>query len=196
MKPNNHCEGCNCNDCQNNYKCIRLKYKVPVNCNCPPGPTGPTGATGVTGPTGATGPTGNLPDAYARYITSGRVSNNSLIGLTPDYNVGNLTSLSPDGNTINLAPGYVYQVCYTLEGTNPSDFRFQVLNVVNGSFDIFSQTSSSNMAMDGSAIGSASTCFLVIARNPSTVSLRFSTNSATSPAVTGNVTVHPIASLS
>ena len=167
----------------------------------PTGPTGPQGVTGatgpqgVTGPTGPQGPTGGLINAYAKYGTIGRLSNGSLVPFTSVYNVGNLTSVSSDGNTITLAPGYTYQVCYTLESSSPSDFRFQITDIINGSIDIFSQTASSNVAINGIAVGSAATCFLVVANDPTDVSLRYSTSSNTPLQVGGNVTIHPIASL-
>ena len=159
------------------------------------GTTGATGPQGITGPTGATGPTGGLINAYAKYGTFGRLSNGSSVPFTPVYNVGNLTSVSSDGNTITLAPGYTYQVCYTLESSSPSDFRFQITDIINGSIDIFSQTASSNVAINGIAVGSAATCFLVVANDPTTLSLRYSTSSNTPLQVGGNVTIHPIASL-
>ena len=170
----------------------------PTGATGPQGITGPTGATGpqgVTGPTGPQGPTGSLINAYAKYGTIGRLSNGSLVPFTPEYNVGNLTSVSSDGNTITLAPGYTYQVCYTLESSSPSDFRFQITDIINGSLDIFSQTASSNVAINGIATGSAATCFLVVANDPTTLSLRYSTSSNTPLQVGGNITIHPIATL-
>lgn len=166
----------------------------------PTGPTGPRGATGfqgIIGPTGATGPqgpTGTFINAYAKYVTIGRLSNGSVITFTPLYNVGNLTSISSDGNTITLAPGYTYQVCYTLEAISSSNFRFQIVDVIDGTLDFFSKTASSNIAIDGVAIGSVSTCFLVVADNATNISLRFSTNSTALLEVTGNINIHPIAS--
>ena len=170
----------------------------PTGSTGPQGVTGVTGATGpqgVTGPTGPQGPTGGLINAYAKYGTFGRLSNGSLVPFTSVYNVGNLTSVSSDGSTITLAPGYTYQVCYTLESSSPSDFRFQITDIINGSIDIFSQTASSNVAINGIATGSAATCFLVVANDPTDVSFRYSTSSNTPLQVGGNVTIHPIASL-
>ena len=158
-------------------------------------PIGPQGVTGPTGPTGPQGPPGSFINAYAQYLTSNRVSNGSLIEFIPNYNVGDLTSLSSDGNTITLAAGYTYQVCYVLEAINPSDFRFQIESIIDGSIDIFSQTSSSNIAIDGIAIGSTSSCFLVVANNDTNISLMFSTSSTTTLEVTGSINIYPIASL-
>ena len=161
----------------------------------PEGPIGPQGVTGPTGPTGPQGPPGSFINAYAQYLTFNRVSNGSLIEFIPNYNVGDLTSLSSDGNTITLAAGYTYQVCYVLEAINPSDFRFQIESIIDGSIDIFSQTSSSNIAIDGIAIGSTSSCFLVVANNDTNISLMFSTSSTTPLEVTGSINIYPIASL-
>ena len=159
------------------------------------GPEGPIGPQGVTGPTGPQGPPGSFINAYAQYLTFNRVSNGSLIEFIPNYNVGDLTSLSSDGNTITLAAGYTYQVCYVLEAISPSDFRFQIESIIDGSIDIFSQTSSSNIAIDGIAIGSTSSCFLVVANNDTNISLMFSTSSTTTLEVTGSINIYPIASL-
>ena len=161
----------------------------------PEGPIGPQGVTGPTGPTGPQGPPGSFINAYAQYLTFNRVSNGSLIEFIPNYNVGDLTSLSSDGNTITLAAGYTYQVCYVLEAISPSDFRFQIESIIDGSIDIFSQTSSSNIAIDGIAIGSTSSCFLVVANNDTNISLMFSTSSTTPLEVTGSINIYPIASL-
>ena len=82
-----------------------------------------------------------------------------------------------------------------LEAINPSDFIFQIESIIDGSIDIFSQTSSSNIAIDGIAIGSTSSCFLVVANNDTNISLMFSTSSTTTLEVTGSINIYPIASL-
>src|SRR5699024_12875160 len=134
-------------------------------------------------------------NAYAQYLTFNRVSNGSLIEVIANYNVGDLTSLSSDGNTITLAAGYTYQVCYVLEAISPSDFRFQIVSIIDGSIDIFSQTSSSNIAIDGIAIGSTSSCSGVVANNDSSISLMFSIISTTPLDVKVIINIYHIRSL-
>lgn len=182
-----------CNENNSNGCCCKYSFNNSIcNSTCTTGATGPSGATG---PVGATGATGVFINAYAEYTLLSNVLSGNFIPLEQSYDIGGLTSLSSDENLINLKSGYVYQVCYTIQGSSKSEYRYQINTLINNTLNLLLPTSSSNVVIDGSAIGSVSSCFLVTANISSTVGLKMYTHLSDSISMIGCIYVYPIASI-
>lgn len=197
------------NETQYNCNTYCCKHTCQCCCNCcrnvlgVTGPTGATGSTGVTGPTGATGSTGVIGptgatggfiNAYAEYNVMDSVTNGNFVSMIQYYDVGNLTSVSADELTLTVKAGYVYEVCYTLQGsmTNQS-IQYQINTYINGVFQLSLPTAAANTDASRNGICSVSCCFFVIAKKDSTIQFKMATALTTRIDFAGSVFIRPFA---
>lgn len=159
----------------------------------PTGATGPQGTSGIIGVTGATGATGTFIKAYAEYELEGTISS-GFFDLNNVYDVGGLTSSLSD-TEISLKSGYVYNVCYTIQGASSVDFRFQVVPLIDGLQQSWIATSSTNMVLDSSSIGSVSSCFFVVAAADSILKLSVRSYPASGISYLGGIYIHPVSEI-
>ena len=180
--------------------CIELKgNKGETGAIGPTGPTGPEGVpgvTGATGPTGLQGVTGGFFNAYSQYITTDAVTSNHFITFIKNYDVGGLTALSADRSTITVKAGYVYEVCYTLQGsTSNQSNHFQITPYINGILQIMFPTSAASNETSNNSICSVSSCFYVIATTDSRVQLKMATSLTTPISYIGSIFIRPFATV-
>ncbi len=123
------------------------------------------------------------------------MQNNNFIPFVLKYDVGGLTLVSTNGENIILKAGYAYQVCYTLQASTSTSFRYQIIPSIGGVANVLMPTSSNNIVFDQSAIGSVSSCFFVTANTDTTVGLKAYTNYTGYIDFIGTIFIHPIAEL-
>lgn len=140
--------------------------------------------------------TGGFFNAYSQYITTDAVTSNHFITFIKNYDVGGLTALSADRSTITVKAGYVYEVCYTLQGsTSNQSNHFQITPYIDGVLQIMFPTSAASYETSNNSICSVSSCFYVIATTDSRVQLKMATSLTTPISYIGSIFIRPFATV-
>lgn len=158
----------------------------------PTGPTGSIGLTGATGITGPTGPTGTTENNYAQYVVSASIASGALMPLITSLESGNISTLV-NSTTVQLSPGYIYQISYNILGSPGANSYIQTTPRINSVFQPFySSTAVSNAASNGNCATSATFITNAAATAAATLSLELSTSASTVD-LTGTLSIVSIA---
>lgn len=196
------CETCSCDGCCDHHCCHYPSCGItgptgprgPQGFAGPTGPIGPRGFQGPTGPPGPTGPGGLANTDYAHFAFNERLSSLDDITLFPSFQFGNKANLiSP--TTIELQPGYIYQISYTVQATPGDNSSFQILPYINSDPQLFyASTGVSNTASSGNGHASATFITNAASSSPATLSFKFSTPASGLIGVIGAISIEAIAS--
>ena len=151
--------------------------------------------SGETGPTGETGSTGTIWNWYAEFESITSTLRGDYLTLDNILNVGDLTTLSSDAQTITLTAGYVYLINYIVRGKPAAAGDYiEILPYINNLSQLWYSgvNSSTNSTMAG--ICSVSGGFIIQAADTTTLKFQLMTDSTTVPvSITGDISIIPFA---